>query len=111
MKPKKLEDVAIVIRPDKDNLAVVTVDFLEKGTRLVWNGERITLSERALRGQSFAVKKIGKGKAYVTLGDPIGLASRAVAPGEPITEGNLEDRLPRLDVHYRDNPTPNQLDP
>ena len=111
MKVTKLEDVAIVIRPDKDNLAVVTVDFLEKGMCLGWNGERITLSERALRGQSFAVKKIGKGKAYVTLGDPIGLASRAVAPGEPITEGNLEDRLPRLAVRYRDNPTPTKLDP
>jgi len=111
MKPKKLEDVAIVIRPDKDNLAVVTVDLLEKGTALGWNGQRITLSERALRGQSFAVKRIGKGKAYVTLGDPIGLASQAVAPGDPITEGNLEDRLPRLGVRYRENSAPTQLDP
>ena len=111
MKLTRLEDVAIVIRPEEDNLAVVTVDFLEKGACLDWNGERIALSGRALRGQSFAVKTIGKGKAYVTLGDPIGVASKVVAPGDPITEGNLEDRLPRLDVHYRDNPTPNQLDP
>jgi altronate hydrolase len=111
MKMTNLEEVAIVIRPEKDNIAVVTAESLEKGTCLTWNGDRLTLSGRALRGQSFAVKKIGKGKPYVTLGDPIGLASRAVAPGDPITEANLEDRLPRLALHYRDNAAPIKLDP
>src|SRR5215470_8265353 len=43
----KLEDVAIVIRPEKDNVAVVTADALEKGTRLIWNRHKITLFERA----------------------------------------------------------------
>ncbi|MFB3920604.1 MAG: UxaA family hydrolase [Terriglobia bacterium] len=105
-----LEDVAIVIRSEKDNLAVVTADFLEKGTELKYQNRVITVSGRALRGQSFAVAAVRKGQPYVTLGDPIGLASRLVSPGEPIDESNLKNRLPRLRVHYRDNPRPTKID-
>jgi len=105
-----LEDVAIVIRPQKDNVAVVTVDLLEKGTKLKHEGGVLTLSGRALRGQSFAIEKIAKGKPYITLGDPIGLASRPVKPGDPIDETNLQDRLPRLTVRYRNNAKPSPVD-
>ncbi len=111
MDARNLEDVAIVIRPEKDNVAVVTVDFLEKGMALEYEGETITISGRVLRGQSFAIQKIRKGQAYVSLGDPIGLASRAITPGDPISETNLEDRLPRLAVRYRDHRAPTPLDP
>jgi len=111
MEPRNLEDVAIVIRPEKDNLAVVTVDLLEKGTRLKYRDRVITLSGRVLCGQSFATAKIRKGQTFVTLGDPIGLASCAVAPGDPITGSNLENRLPRLRVRYRDNPARPPIDP
>src|SRR6184192_3869695 len=64
---RNLEDVAIVIRPEKDNVAVVTADFLEKGTTLGYSGESLTISGRVLRGQSFAIKKVGEGEPYVTL--------------------------------------------
>src|SRR2546426_12407042 len=87
---RNLEDVAIVIRPEKDNVAVVTVDFLEQGTTLNYRGESLTISGRALRGQSFAIRQVGEGEPYITLGDPIGLASRSVDPGDPISESNLE---------------------
>ncbi len=111
METRDLEDSAIVIRREKDNVAVVMVDFLEKGTQLSYRNETITLSGRALRGQSFAIKKIHKGETYVSLGDPIGLASRSVEAGDPINESNLEDRLPRLKVRYRDNPQPAPIAP
>jgi altronate hydrolase len=107
---RKLEDVAIVIQPENDNVAVVTVDFLAKGTQLEYGNELITLSGRALRGQSFVLRKVPKGRAYVSLGDPIGLASRTARPGDPIDEVNLHDRLPRLAVRYRDNPAPRKID-
>jgi arabinonate dehydratase len=106
METHNLEDVAIVIKPEKDNLAVVTADFLEDGTELRRNGQVITMSGRALRGQSFAVKPIRQGQTFITLGDPIGLASKDIAPGDPITENNIEDRLPRLTYRFRDNPDP-----
>jgi len=108
---RNLEDVAIVIRPEKDNVAVVTVDFLEKGNTLNYRGESLTISGRVLRGQSFAIKKVGEGEPYVTLGDPIGLASRSVDSGDPTSESNLEDRLPKLAVRYRDNPGRPEADP
>jgi altronate hydrolase len=107
----KLEDVAIIIKPGKDNVAVVKADSIEAGTELAYHGSTIRLSGRALRGQSFAIKKIARGRAYVSLGDPIGLASREVKAGDPIDETNLQDRLPRLKVEYRDNPRRVTLDP
>jgi altronate hydrolase len=111
METRQLQDVAIVIQPAKDNLAVATVDFIEKGSILNHQGKDITLTRRALRGQSFAVKPVRAGQAFITLGDPIGLASKDVAPGDPIGEHNLEDRLPRLTYRFRDNPAPTQINP
>jgi altronate hydrolase len=111
MQARDLEDVAIVVRPAKDNVAVVTADFLEKGTPLAYHGKSMTLSGRARCGQSFAIKKIRRGQAYISLGDPIGLASRSVEPGDPINESNLQNRLPKLSVRYRDHRRRAPLDP
>jgi len=106
-----LNDVAIIIRPEKDNIAVVRTDFLDQGLQLQHDGQVITLSGRVLRGQSFAVKDIAQGKPFITLGDPIGLASRPVRTGDPLDESNIDHRLPRLRVRYRDNPQPVAIDP
>jgi altronate hydrolase len=111
METMNLEDVAIVIRPGKDNLAVVTADALDPGIALRSNGNVITTSGRVLRGQSFAVSQVKAGDPFISLGDPIGLASKDVEPGDPIDETNLEDRVPHLRARYRDNPGPTQLDP
>jgi altronate hydrolase len=111
METMNLEDVAIVIRPGKDNLAVVTADALDQGIVLRSNGSVITTSGRVLRGQSFAVSQVKTGDPFISLGDPIGLASKDVEPGDPINETNLEDRVPRMRPHYRDNSAPTQLDP
>jgi altronate hydrolase len=111
MEMRELQDFAIVIRPEKDNVAVVTVDFIEADTRLTYAGKVMTVSGRALRGQSFAVKPIRRGQPYITLGDPIGLASRSVKPGDPIDSTNLHSRLPRLVPKFKDNPRRPPLDP
>lgn len=106
-----LDAVAIVIRPEKDNVAVVKTDVLEKGAQLQYGDEVITLSGRALLGQSIAISNIAQGKPYISLGDPIGLASRDVSPGDPIDESNIDHHVPRLRVRYRDNPEPVHIDP
>ncbi len=111
MEVRKLDDVAIVVRPGKDNVAVVTADLIEKDTPLKHGGKTLTISGRALRGQSFAIKPIKRGQPYITLGDPIGLASRTVKPGDPIDSTNLQSRLPRLKPNFRDNPKRARLDP
>ena len=86
MEPINLEEVAIVGRPQTDNVGVVAVDFLEQGTPLRYQDGTITMRRRAQRGQSFAVKPVPKGEAYTTLGDPFGIASQSMQPGDPIDE-------------------------
>lgn len=111
MEPQTLEALAIIINRKKDNVAVVTTDFIELGTQLKYGDQLLTMSGRALRGQSFAIKDIPEGKPFISLGDPIGTASVALKPGDTINETNIQRRLPRLVVRYRDNPKPNPLDP
>jgi altronate hydrolase len=110
MEPRNLEDLAIVIKPEKDNVAVVTADFIDQGTQLKYGDQSLTMSGRALRGQSFAIKVIPEGMAFISLGDPIGLAAVSLKPGDPVNETNIQRRLPRLRVHYRDNPEHAPLD-
>ena len=110
MEPKPLEDFGIVINPEKDNVAVVTAEFIEQGTQLKYGNQLLVISGRALRGQSFAIKDIPEGTAFISLGDPIGLASISLKPGDPVNEANIQRRLPRLRVRYRDNPEPTPLD-
>jgi len=108
--PIKLEDVAIIGRPERDNVAVVAVDFLDKGAQLQHGTECITMRARALRGQSFATRRLKQGQAFITLGDPFGMASRPVRPGDPIEQDNLDRGLPKLRPVYRENPSA-ELDP
>jgi altronate hydrolase len=103
MQQVNLEDVAIVGRPNFDNVAVLIVDFLEQGTRLHYLGDVITMSQRAQRGQSVAIRPISPGKPYITLGDPFGIASRTVKPGDLVDGKNLAAELPHLEVSYREN--------
>jgi hypothetical protein len=111
IEPKALEDLAIIIKPGEDNVAVVMADFIEQGTPLKYGEQLLSLSGRVLRGQSFAINDIAEGKPFVSLGDPIGLAAVALKPGDPVEESNIQRRLPRLTVRYRDNPEPTRLDP
>lgn len=111
MTRKNLEDVALVARPKTDNVAVVAEGILEIGTVLEYEGNTLVATTRLLRGQSFAVRAVKRGQPFISLGDPFGLASRDVRPGDAIDESNLDGRLPRLRVTYRDNPIPTPLDP
>ena len=95
MQPVNLEDVAIVGRQSSDNVAVVAVDLLEQGAQLRYLNEIITMSRRARRGQSFTIRPVPQGKPYITLGDPFGIASHAMQPGDSIDEENLAPELPR----------------
>src|SRR4051794_27103984 len=85
MQIKNLEDVAIVGRPQTDNVAVVAVDFLDEGTELRYADSVITIGCRAQRGQSFAIKDVPQGGSYITLGDPFGIAAHTVRAGDAIS--------------------------
>lgn len=106
-----LHDVAIIIHPATDNVAVSTVEVLEKDTVLELDSRTIAMRGRVLRGQSFAIQHLEKGNPIISLGDPFGVASESVEPGDPIDEKNLERDLPRMRTVFRDNPEPTKLDP
>ena len=110
METLNLESTALVVSPQNDNIAVVIADYLESGTQFRCNGQVITVNSRVMRGQSIAIKELKQGDPYISLGDPIGLASCAVSPGDPIDEKNLDHRLPKLRVVYRDNLRPTPID-
>jgi altronate hydrolase len=103
MESINLEEVAIVGRSSSDNVAVVAVDFLEIGTSLRYQGDLINISRRAQRGQSFVIRPVREGQPYITLGDPFGIASKDMRPGDSIDEENLATKLPQLEVNYREN--------
>src|SRR5271154_1188258 len=98
MESINLEEVAIVGRSSSDNVAVVAVDFLEIGTSLRYQGDLINISRRAQRGQSFVIRPVREGQPYITLGDPFGIASKDMRPGDSIDEENLATKLPQLEV-------------
>ena len=118
MEKYNLLDVAVIVNPKKDNVAVCRAPSISPGTVLLLdskaNGGRaksIRTTGPVLRGQSFALKRIPKGKPFISLGDPVGLARRNVAAGEPISRDNLINRLPKLQAKFRDNPKPTVLSP
>ena len=85
MEPREFQEVAIVIRPEKDNVAVVTVDFIEKDTAAQVrrpNSDRFPVEP--LRGQSFAIKPIRRGQAVHLLWEiPSDSLPAAVQSGRP----------------------------
>lgn len=111
MKTRNLEDVALIARPNTDNVAVLTNEMLETGASLQYEGKTFETTSRLLRGQSFAIRTVKRGKPFISLGDPFGIASRDVRPGDAIGETNMDARLPALRFKYRDNPKRAPLDP
>lgn len=106
-----VEDIALIARLEKDNVAVLTAEMLEIGTPLRYEGRTFALTSRVLRGQSFAIRAVKRGRPFISLGDPFGLASRGVKVGDALTEGNMDSRLPKLRVSYGAKPQRAPRDP
>lgn len=77
-----------------DNVAVA-LRALKAGDVVVVDGARLTLTRNVAVGHRFAARAIAKGEIIVKYGCPIGTASRAITPGEPVHTHNVEtDYLP-----------------
>ena len=92
----ELNQVAIVVNPEADNVAVVLADRLAGGTEIHTGGRKITLRQTLLNGQSFALEAIATGAPVVSLGAPFGCARRRIAAGEYVDARNVAAELPRL---------------
>lgn len=90
-----MRDTVIVINP-KDNVATARTD-LPEGAFAVAGKWRVRLRERLPLGHKVALRPIRKGEAVIKFGNPIGRATRNIAPGEMVHIHNMESRRGRGD--------------
>ena len=75
-----------------DNVAIAT-RTLQAGTQIERNGDILTLNYTALEGHRFAIAPIPQGGALLSWELPFGLATRAIAPGEYVSNAEMLDAL------------------
>ncbi len=79
---------------ENDNVAVVLDNNgLGKGESVHVNGLQIYITSDIEYGHKFAVKKIGKGDEVIKYGNPIGVSTADISPGEWVHSHNLHTTL------------------
>ena len=74
----------------KDNVAVA-IDSLARGELVDIAGERLTLEQDIPAGHKVAVAEVIEGEPVIKYGQPIGLATAAIKPGQHVHTRNLSD--------------------
>ncbi len=96
---KKLEEYALVARPERDNVAVMITDVTAPGAKAAleaqWQGRVIALRPPLRRGASVALCDLQPGDAVISLGAPYGIAKAPIAAGSVVDERNLAAELPK----------------
>lgn len=79
---------------DKDNVAVVLdSNGLRKGECVSVDEKQICIISDIEYGHKFAIKKITEGEEVIKYGNPIGVATAGIAPGEWVHSHNLHTSL------------------
>lgn len=95
----------ILLHPD-DDVAVVGVDT-PAGTELTARGITVRTASEIPSGHKVALRAIAAGEVVRKYGEPIGVASVAIAPGDHVHVDNLEYRpVERADVSPQARPRP-----
>ena len=76
----KFEDVGRLPHPE-DNVAIA-IRRLEAGTVITMDDTQFTLTDTILQGHRFAVRNIPTGSSLLSWGQPFGIASRDILPGD-----------------------------
>jgi predicted RecA/RadA family phage recombinase len=91
---QRTDGSGVLVLAPGDNIAVATT-ALPAGTGREVAGVRIVLATRVDVGHKFALRPIAKGDRIVKYGAPIGVALRAIAPGEYVhTHNMVSDYIP-----------------
>jgi altronate hydrolase len=91
-----LDHIAVVVRPDVDNVAALVAPHLPFGESVrMPDGGEIALPQPLRKGQSFALRHIAAGSAVVSLGAPYGIARRDIRAGERVDAENVAAELPK----------------
>ena len=85
---QKTDGSGVLVLAPGDNIAVATAELPEGSEREV-AGTRIVLAAKVDVGHKFALRPIAEGERIVKYGAPIGVALRAIAPGEYVHTHNM----------------------
>jgi len=85
---KESQHTVILINP-KDNVVTARRD-LAVGALCKAGVAKVRLREKIPLGHKVAVRPIRKGEAIIKFGNPIGLATQDIAPGEMVHIHNME---------------------
>jgi len=91
---KKLEDIAIVMNVDLDNVAVVK-EIIPMACELEYKGKFIKINNLIKQGHRFALVDIKEGEFVRQYGYPFG-QSKGIVQGESITVSNIKNVLPEI---------------
>lgn len=93
---KKLEDIAIVMNVDLDNVAVAK-ENIPLGCELEYKGGLIKVNNLIKQGHRFALIDIKEGEFVRQYGYPFG-QSKGIVQGESITVSNIKNVVPRTNL-------------
>jgi altronate hydrolase len=93
-----INDVTVRLNP-LDDVIIAKVPLLPR-TRLVGDGEDITIAQMIPPGHKVAVHAIAEGHPVRRYGQTIGFATRDIAPGQHVHTQNLEVHQGELDLDY-----------
>jgi len=99
----KLEDVAIVMDSEFDQVGIAKRDIL-LGTDLEYKGSSIGIRDLIKKGHRFALVDIKEGEFVRQYGYPFG-QSKGILKGEAITSINIDNVLPEIDLKNSSEPS------
>src|SRR5689334_12251784 len=104
----QFEEVGRLPHPE-DNVAIAT-RRLEGGTVIQLGEVQFTISHTLLQGHRFAVKDIFAGESLLSWGQPFGIASSDIHPGEYARNSEVLRELRHRQIDFALPDTPNFTD-
>jgi altronate dehydratase len=92
-----------------DNVAIAT-RRLEAGTKIICEGQELTLDYTVLEGHRFAIQPIAVSEALLSWELPFGLAIRNIEPGAYICNADMLEALRVRSIDFELPPAPNFAD-
>ena len=77
------------IMDDRDNIAVVMTSCLSKGSAVAVNGISLTARDDVPFAHKVAIRPIARGERVFKYGEPVGIATADIAPGEHVHVHNV----------------------
>ncbi len=105
---KDLSQLAIVVDPERDNVAVAKM-FIPADTAVLWQGNSLTIRADIAPGHRFALHLVPAGEWVCQYGQPFA-RSKGLVTGDPVDDDTVESLVPQVDAQQLELQTP-QLAP